>query len=525
VADWLDALFNHFEVDANVLQAQVPFVLVMCVGMAYVSVVGLYFRYGRRPRGVGLARQLSQPLANHAFFNIRTYVRVNGEPGIYFLAEWIPNRLTTLVGPKLYGLPYRLGTLRYDVDSDRHFYRGRITGAGDVEFRAELDAAAPRRCRDDDLEQFLIERYSAFTKRNQTSRRFRIRHEPWMIRPARVTLAETSLLDEAGAWFATARYVGAHFSEGLHDVRISAPARLGPLPLKWQRQRSALARWAPFVAMVATALALRGALPAWAFMWAMCFAMYAGCKWASCWDALEVMRPTWKRGIGYLLAWPGMNARAFFTRTCDVPTPRAREWCKALAHAGIGAALMFGAAAVWLPRRPLVGGWTGMIGLVLIVHFGIFHWLSLAWRRFARVDAPPIMNAPVLARSVGEFWSARWNVGFHDLARRYCFNPLRTRLGAAGALMATLIVSGIVHDMVITLPARGGYGLPTLYFTIQGLGILVDRTPVFRRAFRQRRWLGRAFALAVVLAPVGLLFPPVFVERVIVPFLNAIGIR
>jgi len=31
--------------------------------------------------------------------------------GIFFIAEWIPNRLAVLIGPRMYGLPYRLGRL------------------------------------------------------------------------------------------------------------------------------------------------------------------------------------------------------------------------------------------------------------------------------------------------------------------------------------------------------------------------------------------------------------------------------
>jgi hypothetical protein len=37
-----------------------------------------------------------------------------------------------------------------------------------------------------------------------------------------------------------------------------------------------------------------------------------------------------------------------------------------------------------------------MAGLILLLHFGTFHVLSLAWRR-AGVNAQPIMRSPVLA--------------------------------------------------------------------------------------------------------------------------------
>jgi uncharacterized protein YqjF (DUF2071 family) len=44
--------------------------------------------------GGTLARGLTAPLASHTFLNARTYVRYDGEPGIYFLREWMPKLLS-----------------------------------------------------------------------------------------------------------------------------------------------------------------------------------------------------------------------------------------------------------------------------------------------------------------------------------------------------------------------------------------------------------------------------------------------
>jgi alginate O-acetyltransferase complex protein AlgI len=128
------------------------------------------------------------------------------------------------------------------------------------------------------------------------------------------------------------------------------------------------------------------------------------------------------------------------------------------------------------------------------------------------------MNAPLQSRSVAEFWGTRWNLGFHELANELVFRPTVARLGVAGALMLTFFASGVVHELVITVPARGGYGLPTLYFILQGLGLLIER-----RIPRRRRLARRAFALAVVGLPAVILFPPPFVLNVFVPFMRAIG--
>lgn len=70
-------------------------------------------------------------------------------------------------------------------------------------------------------------------------------------------------------------------------------------------------------------------------------------------------------------------------------------------------------------------------------------------------------------------------------------------------------------NLVISLPAGAGYGLPTAYFLLQGIGIL------FERALPQIR--GRIFTILITAVPAFWLFHPPFVHNVILPFMNAIG--
>jgi alginate O-acetyltransferase complex protein AlgI len=77
--------------------------------------------------------------------------------------------------------------------------------------------------------------------------------------------------------------------------------------------------------------------------------------------------------------------------------------------------------------------------------------------------------------------------------------------------------------MVVSLPAGAGFGLPTLYFAIQGLGVLLERSRAGRRLGLAPRISGRLFMLACTVLPLPWLFPAPFVRRVVVPFLAAIG--
>ena len=219
LADWRDVLFVHYAIDPAVLAPHVPFDLDLCDGVAWVSLVA-FTQVGLRPAvGGRIAALAMAPVATHAFLNLRTYVRVRGHAAICFLAEWIPNLLARLVGPVLYGLPFRLGRLDYAVDDVR-----RVTArGGNCEMRSEQF----KRCADlpDD---FLLERYTAVTATGpRRGRMFHIRHAPWTHERVDVTVADDSLIRHAAPWFARARLAGAHRSAGLLDVEIGGPHRIG----------------------------------------------------------------------------------------------------------------------------------------------------------------------------------------------------------------------------------------------------------------------------------------------------------
>ena len=77
------------------------------------------------------------------------------------------------------------------------------------------------------------------------------------------------------------------------------------------------------------------------------------------------------------------------------------------------------------------------------------------------------------------------------------------------------LFSGLVHDLVISVPANAGYGLPTLYFLIQAAGMFAER-----RLGIVGKLAGRLFTIFAVLAPVMLLFHPPFAKTVILPFIE-----
>ena len=121
--DWAHALFIHYEVDAAVLQNEVPFELDLWNGKAFVSLVAFSLRRLRPCSGGRLGELLFKPISSTRFLNVRTYVRHRNESGIYFIAEFLSNPLCVPLGPPTFGLPYRFGRLVY-----RHSPEDRIIG-------------------------------------------------------------------------------------------------------------------------------------------------------------------------------------------------------------------------------------------------------------------------------------------------------------------------------------------------------------------------------------------------------------
>ena len=282
-----------------------------------------------------------------------------------------------------------------------------------------------------------------------------------------------------------------------------------------------VAGWIPLAVLPLAVVVCGNRLPPWVFMWTLSFAVYFGLKWLTWWKSrLRFTYPTW-RSIAYLLAWPGMDPNAFLNGKLLVPLPVPSAWIWATLETLLGVVLFWVVARAIPQGQPLLRGWAGMVGLILLLHFGTFQLIALLWQSLG-VKAERIMSAPLRSTSLAEFWGKRWNLGFRQLAHELIFRPLYRPLGAEQAGFLVFVVSGLIHDLVISLPARGGYGLPTLYFVLQGVGVTVERSQVGKRLGLGWGVRGWGFMIAFLAAPVYGLFHPWFVLRVILPFMRAV---
>ena len=112
---------------------------------------------------------------------------------------------------------------------------------------------------------------------------------------------------------------------------------------------------------------------------------------------------------------------------------------------------------------------------------------------------PPLMDNPWASTSLHELWSKRW----HQMMRRNAIVaggiPGQWVAGRAGLVLGVFIVSGLYHDIgTYTLP--GPMNLrPTLFFTLQGVGVLLE--DLYRKVTGRRvgGLVGRAWTYLFVI--------------------------
>ena len=251
-------------------------------------------------------------------------------------------------------------------------------------------------------------------------------------------------------------------------------------------------------------------------MWTISFALFFGCKWLTWWQGRRPGAPVW-RNFAYLFAWPGMDAREFLNADRRAPKPSIVSWLKAILRTLFGIWLLWGLTPVVPASLYLLRGWTGMAGVIFILHFGTFDLLALGWQTLG-INAAPLMNSPVLSTSLAEFWGHRWNTAFNLLV----FRPPWQRASAPPR------ASGDGRDSV---------GFPAIPVSCRPDCSRCPRVPVTdcpRPISPPRRWsalgnvrgqaLGRSDALpALTAVPAFWLFHPAFIRNVILPMLQAIG--
>lgn len=262
---------------------------------------------------------------------------------------------------------------------------------------------------------------------------------------------------------------------------------------------------------------LNGSLPAWVLMWLITAGVFFCGKFI-----ILIISPTKPNGwrlFAFLFLWVGMDEKKWI-KPRQEPIKSSYAFVKAIVKIVIGGLLL------WFVTRqfthPILAGWCGMVGVIFLLHFGLFDVLAIFWQKMG-IAVGPIMVAPALATSLTDFWGRRWNIAFRDLAHIFIFKPCSLKFGAKIALCISFIFSGILHELLISIPAGGGYGLPTCYFFLQAIGILLEKYLFKNVEASEKTFMRWLLTHSFTVLPAYLLFHPRFIENVMIPFFQTIG--
>lgn len=229
-------------------------------------------------------------------------------------------------------------------------------------------------------------------------------------------------------------------------------------------------------------------------------------------------RKSWSYLPLWCVATPTLNASDFFASPQPRPEMRwTSDFLQPLLFALAGLTTIVFVVPSLKDRAAYLSGYVAIAALLAVAHFGLLHLVVSLWK-LVGLNLKPLMNAPWRALTVAEFWGQRWNTAFRDLVHRHIFLPTLRRHGQLSAMLCVFIASGLIHEIAISVPARAGYGGPTLYFLIQAAAMFVERkAPESRTA--PGRIARRIVTWIALLLPVPLLFHEPFRDRVIAPLL------
>jgi uncharacterized protein YqjF (DUF2071 family) len=217
---WSDLLFAHWPVDPSALARRLPAGIEPDVHEGKVWLAIVAFRMLDTRPALAPGRTALPPIPE---LNVRTYVLVNGIPGVWFLSLDTSSLFFVTAGRTLYGLPYKLASMTTVVHGDRVHY---LSCRHEACFAASYEPCGrPQPAQPGTLEHFLVERYRLFAQRRGRLITAVVAHAPWPLRPARARI-ELNRMAYDGLAFHGEPVL--HFVDSV-EARISVPQQLSAL--------------------------------------------------------------------------------------------------------------------------------------------------------------------------------------------------------------------------------------------------------------------------------------------------------
>lgn len=193
---WLDLLFAHWAFKPVEIDRLLPSPLRAQVyeGQAWLGVTPFVVS-GARLRGLPPLPWLSR----FPELNVRTYVEIDGKPGIYFFSLDAARRAAVVAARRTFRLPYfhaRMSTERQGTQIRYRSVRRDLTGPA-ASFRGDYAPSGSRT--EEPLARWLTERYCLYVVGDRGRvLRGEIHHPPWPLQPASGNLDAAAMVAPLG---------------------------------------------------------------------------------------------------------------------------------------------------------------------------------------------------------------------------------------------------------------------------------------------------------------------------------------
>ncbi|MGJ8672604.1 MBOAT family protein [Rubritalea sp.] len=232
----------------------------------------------------------------------------------------------------------------------------------------------------------------------------------------------------------------------------------------------------------------------------LCSVLMAGMKW--------IVYSEWRRSGGQVIplgswlcfacCWFGMDPKPWVTSRRKLSVRADWAWGSFCGLVGVALVYVMSDVVALVPL---------FIAMSMGFHFGALRLLTAFWKSVG-VPVRALFRNPLRMRGFADFWGKRWNLAYSQMMARCVKRPLNRFLDQRAGTFAVFVISGLLHELAITVPVRGGYGLPTLFFMMQGLFTCYEGKP--------SKWMGVLCGLSLIWG-LPVLFPERFVMEVILP--------
>ena len=192
---WGKLLFLHWAIEEKLLRSLIPDALEIDTfdGSAWIAVTPFTMW--------GIRASFLPPIPGASAFhelNVRTYVHLDGVPGVWFFSLDAANALAAWGARHFYHLPYFKAEMSLEQKENVIEYSSKRMNSP-AEFHATwvIGESLPQ-SQPGTLQFFLTERYCLYTSHRGQLYRARIFHPPWSLQTATLSALDSTMIESAG---------------------------------------------------------------------------------------------------------------------------------------------------------------------------------------------------------------------------------------------------------------------------------------------------------------------------------------